>query len=164
MFDLFFPYLLGLALGMDPAAADTADRPQEAVPARTVRAPEPQEATGRFTSALEVRPILDMTRANWVAVRPYEGQDWLYFTHLVSWRCGLWEVRYGINEAPATTVLALEPCHEDTTQPNAVTDIEAFPIFVTFPLESVDSVTVEIDYDDGTSDLARFSRQEILLP
>jgi len=168
MIDLFIPYLVGLALGIEPAAQGADVAAQEATTAQVAtqadRVPEPQVPTGNFTTAIEVRPILEMTKANWVAVRPYEGEDWLYFTHLLSWRCGLWEIRYGINEAPAETPVRLEPCYEDTTQPNALQNLVAYPIHATFPMGSVDSITVAIVYDDGTEDTARFTRQEILLP
>ena len=134
------------------------------MPPRYARPPEPQDSTGKFLNATEIRPILDATKGSWVAVRLYEGQDLLYFTSLLSWRCGLWEIRYGINGAPADQVLEMEPCYPDTAQPAALTDPAGFPIWVTFAPEAVQSVTVEIDYDDGTTDVATFERSGILIP
>lgn len=135
----------------------------EPAPTET-RTPEPQDPTGKFLTATEIRPILDATKGSWVAVRLYEGQDLLYFTSLLSWRCGLWEIRYGINGAPADQVLEMEPCYPDTAQPGALTDPAGFPIWVTFAPETVQSVTVEIDYDDGSTDTATFERGQILIP
>lgn len=113
---------------------------------------------------MEVRPILGMTKSNWVAVRLYEGQDLVYFTHLLSWRCGLWDIHYGINGAPATEAVALEPCHDDTSSPNAMTDMENYLPYIALPPESVDTIYVEITFDDGTTDFAQFSRAEVLIP
>jgi len=171
MFDLLLPYVIGLAIGIEPVA--TAEDPELALLPLVVegsgddaflRDPEPQEPTGKFTTAIEVKPIVSMTKANWVAVREFEGQDLLYFTHLLSWRCGLWDISYGINGAPAETVVAMEPCHEDTAQPNGMNDVLSFPIYTTLPLDSVESVYVEVVFDDGTSDFAQFDRAEILIP
>lgn len=172
MFGLLLPYVIGLAIGIEPDAqggdAATALLPpvidDGSGDNAALRDPEPQVPTGKFTTAVEVKPILGMTKANWVAVRAYEGQDLLYFSHLLAWRCGLWDIRYGINGEPAETVLGMEPCHDDTAQPNSLTDVVNFPIYANFPLDSVESVYVEIVFDDGTSDFAQFDRSEILIP
>lgn len=113
----------------------------------------------QFTTAAEVRPILDATQANWIAVREYEGQDLLYFTHLLAWRCGLEAVRYAVNGGEMQ-VFELEPCYTDEAQPNAIKSTEILP-FVTLGLKSVARVDVELTYDDGTTAMGSYERSSI---
>ena len=124
--------------------------------------PEPQVATGKFTTAIEVKPILTMTKPNWAALREYEGQDILYLTNLLAWRCGLHEIRYAINEGQAQ-VWQAEECHIDTGQPNALTMKSHLP-YVSFGLGTVNSVSVMLVYDDGSKDSAHYQRSDILMP
>ncbi len=170
MFELFLPYLIGTALGMSANEGDT-QTTQAEVPVLEAsgddiasRTPEPQIPTGKFTTAVEVKPILGMTKGNWVAVRNYNGQDLLYFSHLLAWRCGLWDVRYGINGAPADQVFPLEPCYDDLQTPNSIVDVETYLIYATLPPDSVETVYVEVTFDDGTTDFAQFNRNEIQIP
>ncbi len=171
MFDLLLPYVIGLAIGIEPDAP-VEDLGLALLPPvvegsgdlAVMGDPEPQIPTGKFTTAVEVKPILGMTKDNWVAVRAYEGQDLLYFSHLLAWRCGLWDISYGVNGAPAETVVGMEPCHEDTAQPNSLMDVINYPIYATLPLDSVETVYVEVVFDDGTTDFAQFNRSEILIP
>lgn len=170
MFQLMLPYVIGLALGIDPgepAPAEATDMMAAVAGSgddAALRDPEPQVPTGKYTTAVEVRPILQVTRGNWVAVRDFNGQDLVYFTNLLSWRCGLWDIRYGINGNLPEMVLPMEPCHADTSTPNALVQIDEFLPYIALPQGSVDSVTVEIVYDDGTSESASFERAEVLLP
>ena len=187
MFTLFIPYVVASALGFGDggspptpiAEVPLAEGPAVAAapgkgPAAAVadaapglaplRAPEPQLPTGQFTTAVEIRPILDMMRPQWIGLREFEGEDLLYFTNLASWRCGLWDISYGINGAPAETPLLLEPCHDGTAQPNALTDPVGYAVFFAFPLQSIERVDVEITYDDGTTDTAVYSRASVLQP
>ncbi len=116
-----------------------------------------------FTTAAEVRPIMDMTKANWVAVREFNGQDLLYFTHIESWRCGMDKVAYGINTEVADQVYELETCYEDEATPNAMKLTEHLP-YIVLPLESVDYITVSIVYDDGSVDTAKYDRKGVMIP
>ncbi|KPQ20688.1 MAG: hypothetical protein HLUCCA24_01900 [Rhodobacteraceae bacterium HLUCCA24] len=122
---------------------------------------EPQVPTGRFTTALEVRPILTATQANWVAVREFDGADLVYVTQILAWRCGLLRLRWGVN-GEGMQNWPLPPCEEASAQPNAL-PANALP-YVRLPRGSVRTVEVEIVYDDLTEDGASFDRAAVLMP
>ncbi|WP_243612165.1 hypothetical protein [Shimia aestuarii] len=124
-------------------------------------AKEDQSPTGKFLTATEVRPILEATRANWIAVREYNGLDLLYFTHLLSWRCGLHEVRFALNGGESM-VFDLPPCDAEGPSPAAIP--EDAVIYLNYPLGSIETVEVELLYDDlGTAE-AVFERKAVLIP
>lgn len=116
-----------------------------------------------FTTAAEVKPILQATKANWVALRDYDGNDLLYFTHLESWRCGLAQVRFSVNSTAATRVWEMEPCYEGTAQPNVLKLEDHLP-YIVIPQGMTNTVSVVVVYDDGTEDRADFERKAILMP
>lgn len=122
---------------------------------------EDQTPTGKFLTATEVKPILGATKANWIAVREWEGRDLLYFTHLLSWRCGLHEIRYQVNDGPQE-IWAFPPCDPATATPGAIPSDLA--IYDSFPLGSVEQVAIELLYDDLTTESAMFERQAVLMP
>ena len=105
----------------------------------------------------QIRMILESTKGNWIAIRLYGGQDLLYFTHLESWRCGLEQVRFGINGAAPETVHQIADCDPDN--PFAVPADHA--IYETFPAESLNSVTVEVTYKDGVVASEAFERAAV---
>ncbi|SHH69746.1 hypothetical protein [Cognatishimia maritima] len=125
------------------------------------RQAEDQTPTGKFLTAVEVKPILGATQANWIAVREWEGQDLLYFTHLLSWRCGIYEIRYSINEE-APQLWPFPECDPDTYTVGVIP--EGTAIYAEMPLRSVDTVTIELLYDDLTTESARFARESVLIP
>lgn len=117
-----------------------------------------EENTGQFTTAEEVRPILSQTKDQWVSLRDFNGQDLLYFTQLDSWRCGLSEVRVSVNGGPLD-LREMEPCYTDAATPNEMRG-DVLP-YQTYGSGEVQQVAVQIVYDDGTSDVAVFSRPQI---
>lgn len=137
------------------------DAAQDA-PAPSGLVAEPQVATGQFTTALEVRPILNATKGNWVAVREFNGQDLVYVTHLWAWRCGLARIEFSVNGAPLED-WPMPPCHLGTAMPNAVTGEDGLP-YRAFALGSVGSVSVRITFDDLGVEEASWSRAQVLMP
>ena len=117
----------------------------------------PVPAAAQMSSAAEVKPILQMTRANWIAVREFNGQDLLYFTHLEVFRCGLNQIRYVINQGKPA-VWETEPCEGDETFSKIGED--RLP-YATFPLGSIESVRIELTYDDGTVQTQSYDRAAI---
>lgn len=121
---------------------------------------EPQDASGKFTTATEIKAILPHTKAQWIAVRPYEGRDLLYFTNLLAWRCGLHQIRYSVNGAEMQA-LEMEPCYVDEGAPNALkVDGDILP-YLEFPLNTIVSIKLELLYDDLSQETADYDRQSV---
>ncbi|PCJ76697.1 MAG: hypothetical protein COA53_00260 [Rhodobacteraceae bacterium] len=115
------------------------------------------------TTAAEVKPVLTMIKGMWVSIREYDGNDQLYFTMLESYRCGLDGVKYGINSDVADQVWEQETCYTDEAAPNAMKMEDGLP-FISLDLGSIESVIVEITYDDGTTDTETYQRAAIMTP
>lgn len=165
MIDLFLPYVIGTMFGISTSPDDTAmSTTAEATTSIASRVPEDQTPTGAFTTATEVKPILSMTKPSWVAIGSSGGEDLLYFTQLLAWRCGIWEIRYGVNGAPPEQLLPMEPCHEGTATPNALTQVADFLPYVALAEGQIETVEVVVVFDDGSMDSVEFQRQQILLP
>ena len=71
---------------------------------------------------------------------------------------------YGVNGAPPETPLVMEPCYEAEGAPNALKmDQDVLP-YVNLPLDSVQSVTLLVTYDDGSTETADYLRAAVLTP
>ncbi len=123
---------------------------------------EPQVPTGKFTTAVEVKPILNATKGSWITVREYNGQDLVYVTHLWAWRCGLVELRIGLNGNDPEP-WPLPECHLDQPSPGAILENDGLP-YRNFGQGSIAMVEVEITYDDLTTDSAKYNRQGVQIP
>ena len=123
---------------------------------------EPQTPSGKFTTAAEVKPILNATKGSWVAVREFDGQDLLYVTHLWAWRCGLHAMAISLNDEPMQN-WPLPECHMKYTSPSAILDEDGLP-YLTLRLGSVETIDIQIVYDDLSMDVARFERGNVLIP
>lgn len=119
-------------------------------------------ARAQMTDAATIRPILEATQANWVGVRRFDGQDLVYFTHLETWKCGLSAIRYGINSDTATKRYPFVACKDGEAAPSPIT-ADRLP-YVAFPLDSVETVTITLTYDDGAEVTQTFDRAAIEIP
>lgn len=152
----------GQAVALEPADPVTEAPKAEVAPAAPAFQAEPQTPSGKFTTATEVRPILSATKGNWVGVRDFGGQDLVYVTHLWAWRCGLHEMRVGLNGAEPK-VWPMPACHLDQPAPGAVLPGDGDP-YRAFPAGSVQSLRVEILYDDLGTDAIEVQRSEVQIP
>jgi hypothetical protein len=163
MFDLIFA-LMAFAAAANPPTQQVGETPAAETPGVVISGlvAEPQTPSGKFTTATEVRPILTATKANWIAVRDYGGNDLLYVTHLWSWRCGLAAMSISVNDGPLEN-LPLPDCHADYATPNAILEQDGLP-YMTYPQNSINTVSVHITYDDLSRDTASFARGDVLIP
>lgn len=90
------------------------------------------------------RKTLDMTSTSWLSFREFNGLL-VYYTHLMSFRCAIREVKVGIDSTVPDQVIKMPPC--DPLNPSAIPH-EARPYLKLPP--ATKSVSVELTYRDGT--------------
>jgi hypothetical protein len=99
------------------------------------------------------RKILDMTTTSWLSFREFNGLL-VYYTHLMSYRCAIREVRVGIDTAVPDKVLKMPPC--DIRYPSEIPH-DAQPYLKLAP--ATQFVSVELTYRDGSvSEIKSFRR------
>jgi hypothetical protein len=109
---------------------------------------EPEAALVR-----DQRKILDMTATSWLSFREFNGLL-VYYTHLMSYRCAIRQVRIGIDTAVPDKVLNMPGC--DMKDPIAIPS-NATPYLKLPP--STQFVSVELTYRDGSvSEIKSFRR------
>jgi len=96
-------------------------------------------------SATQMKQVLNMTKNSWVSFRNYNGKQWLYFTHLESYACGIKKVNYSLNSDAIDKEWKLQPCN-----PKNPMSISKKIIYLTMPLGSAKSVAVQVTFVDGT--------------
>ena len=103
------------------------------------------------TAALadEQKTILEQFWTSWIAFREWQGMT-VYFTHLVTYRCAIRQVRYGFGEGPVDKVFKLPPC--DGADPHSVP--ENATLYMKVPPKTA-SMRVQLTYVDGTTSPTR---------
>jgi hypothetical protein len=90
------------------------------------------------------RRTLEMTTSSWLSFREFNGLL-LYYTHLVSYRCAIREVRIGIDSTVPNRVIPLGEC--DPKHPYEIPEREQ-PYLKLPPATKL--VSVELTYRDGS--------------
>jgi len=99
------------------------------------------------------RKILDMTASSWLSFREFNGLM-VYYTHLVSYRCAIRQVRIGIDTTVPDKVIQMPPCNmrDPVAIPSDVSPYLRLP-------PNTKSVSVELTFKDGSlSELRNFRR------
>jgi hypothetical protein len=103
---------------------------------------------------LDEKQIVPLIKANWVAFRNYSGRQFIYFSNLLAYRCGLGEIRYSVNSDALDRTFPLPPCNP--AQPRAL-DTVRYPPFVTLAPGTASQVAVQATFKDGSkTDVVRF--------
>lgn len=93
------------------------------------------------------KTVLNATKGSFIAFRNYNGTQLIYFTHLVSHRCQLKEVRYSINSNDLDRKFPLSPCNPDN--PFAIGPNDQ--VYLNLPPGTAKSVTVQVIFKDESS-------------
>lgn len=143
----------------NPAIELAADAPAGTIEVRYVDAsgelqgPFPIRFDPEAALIRDQRKILDMTATSWLSFREFNGLL-VYYTHLMSYRCAIREVRVGIDSAVPDRVLKMPPC--DVRDPSVI-PYDAQPYLKLAP--STQFVSVELTYRDGSvSEIKSFRR------
>ena len=143
----------------NPSIELSADAPATTIQVRYVDAngelqgPFPIRFDPEAALIRDQRKILDMTATSWLSFREFNGLL-VYYTHLMSYRCAIREVRVGIDSTVPDKVLKMPPC--DPRDPSAIPH-DATPYLKLAP--ATRSVSVELTYRDGSvSEIKSFRR------
>ena len=88
------------------------------------------------------KQTLEMTKGSWLSFRDYDGKVLLYFTHLLSYRPVIKEIRYSINSEALDREFKFKPSDKMSI---AADDV----VYLTVPPDSK-YASVQITYKDGT--------------
>lgn len=107
------------------------------------------------TSALgeEHKRMLEMTWTSWIVIQANPGnpsQQLIYYTGVVSWRCGVEKMMYSFNGDALDQELKLPPC--DEKDPMAIPS-DFLPFMPSPP--GLQTMSVQITYKDGTKSAVR---------
>ncbi|MEP3347914.1 MAG: hypothetical protein ABJN34_02785 [Litoreibacter sp.] len=112
-----------------------------------------------FTTSVGVKPVLELIRPQWIAIRPYDGQDLLYMTTLLTYRCGIQQIRFSFNGGELQNWEG-EPCYRSEASPMAL-KMETHLPYAVAPLDSLQTVTIELQFDDGTTFEHSYERKDV---
>src|SRR5882757_10396183 len=134
----------------NPSIELSADAPAATIQVRYVdmsgemQGPFPIKFDPEAALIRDQRKILDMTATSWLSFREFNGLL-VYYTHLMSYRCAIREVRVGIDSAVPDKVLKMPPC--DLRDPSAIPyGAQMYQKLA----PQTQSISVELTYRDGS--------------
>jgi hypothetical protein len=101
----------------------------------------------RSALAASMRTILDQMPTAWVSLRDYDGKLLLYWTMLLTYRCGIEKVEYGFDTMTPTRTY--DPGECDPTKPYEVPTDDLSRMYIEIPTDTK-YVSVRLVYPDGT--------------
>lgn len=96
------------------------------------------------------KQILDQFWTSWIAFDAGGNQGLVYFTHILSYRCAIKDVRYGLNDGPLDKAIEMPAC--DAQNPYSIPD-NYMPYFKVG--DDIKSMSMQITYSDGTQSPVR---------
>ncbi len=114
--------------------------------------PAQAEQQSRVMPLEQVKSILEATKDSWVAYRIYEGRQYYYVTHLLSWRCGIKQVRYSENSDALDKSWPLPECNK--LIPNNIPNDAKIHSARAKP-DSIKTVAIQLEFEDGTTSPVR---------
>lgn len=114
--------------------------------------PAQAEQQSRVMPLEQVKSILESTKDSWIAFRIYQGRQYYYVTHLLSWRCGVKQLRYSENSEALDKTWPLPKCNK--LLPNNIPD-DAKIHSKRMKTNTVKTLAIQLEYDDGTTSPVR---------
>jgi hypothetical protein len=114
--------------------------------------PAQAEQQSRVMPLEQVKSILESTKDSWIAFRIYQGRQYYYVTHLLSWRCGVKQLRYSENSEALNKTWPLPKCNK--LLPNNIPD-DAKIHSKRMKTNTVKTLAIQLEYDDGTTSPVR---------
>ncbi len=100
------------------------------------------------------KDILEQTRTSWISYRDFDGKLLVYFTHMMSYRCGIKEIKYSVDNTDLDKTFNVPACNPK--KPYNIPDNGK--IYLQAPL-STKFFNVQVTYYDGSqSGIYRFDR------
>lgn len=110
--------------------------------------PAKAEQQSRVMPLEQVKSIMEATKDSWIAFRIYDGRQYYYVTQILSWRCGIKQLRYSENSDALDQTWPLPECNK--LLPNNIPD-DAKIHSNRMKVGTVKSLTIQLEYDDGTT-------------
>ena len=100
----------------------------------------------------QLKVMAEAAKGQWVAFRNWDGKQLIYFTIVVTYHCGLAEIRYSLNGAGLGERWPVPACNPQ--MPFNV-DAQKDKIYLALEPGSVSAVSLQLVYADGTQSPVR---------